>query len=110
MITERGSKSKIEELNLKSGKTYTITVNSDGKSPLLASISWTDRPGTVNRGVANSSTPVLVNDLDIRVKKTGQSYLPYKLTSPTTNTKGDNNVDPYERVDIANASYFIQLL
>ena len=104
MITERGSKSKIEELNLKSGKTYTITVNSDGKSPLLASISWTDRPGTVNRGVANSSTPVLVNDLDIRVKKTGQSYLPYKLTSPTTNTKGDNNVDPYERVDIANAS------
>ncbi|WP_440879628.1 S8 family serine peptidase [Tenacibaculum sp. C7A-26P2] len=104
VITERGSKSKIEELTLKSGETYTVTVNSDGKSPLLASISWTDRPGTANRGVANSSTPVLVNDLDIRVKKTGQSYLPYKLTSPTTNTKGDNNVDPYERVDIANAS------
>ncbi|CAL2103797.1 conserved protein of unknown function precursor containing a type A C-terminal secretion signal. Putative S8 family peptidase [Tenacibaculum sp. 190130A14a] len=102
-ITKKGNQAKMEELTLTSGQTYTITVDSDGSSPLLASISWTDRPGTANTTV-NSTTPVLVNDLDIRVSKGGTTYLPYKLTGPTTSAKQDNNVDPFERVDIANAS------
>ena len=102
-ITDKGGKSKIEELTLTSGQTYTMTVNSDGTSPLLASISWTDRPGTAVTTV-NSTTPVLVNDLDIRVTKSGTTHLPYELTGPTTSAKRDNNVDPYERVDVANAS------
>ena len=102
-ITNNGNQSKIEELTLTSGQTYTITVDSDGTNPLLASISWTDRPGTANTTV-NSTTPVLVNDLDIRVSKSGTTFLPYELTGATTNTKRDNNVDPFERVDVANAS------
>ncbi|WP_442264813.1 S8 family serine peptidase [Tenacibaculum sp. ZS6-P6] len=102
-ITANGNGSKIEELTLNSGQTYTITVDSDGTSPLLASISWTDRPGTANTTV-NSTTPVLVNDLDIRVTKGGTTYFPYELTSPTTSAKQDNNVDPYERVDVNGAS------
>ena len=103
-ITEKGNLSKIEELTLTSGQTYTITVNSDGTSPLLASISWTDRAGTANTGTVNLGTPALVNDLDIRVTKSGTTYLPYKLTSVTSNAKADNNVDPFERIDVANAS------
>ncbi len=102
-ITNRGDESKIEELTLSSGQTYTITVDADGSTPLLASISWTDRPGTSNTTV-NSTTPVLVNDLDIRVSKGGTTHLPYKLTGALSNSKADNNVDPYERVDVANAS------
>ncbi|WP_331363322.1 S8 family serine peptidase [Polaribacter sp.] len=102
-ITEKGNESKIEELTLNSGQTYTITVDSDGVNPLLASISWTDRAGTANTTV-NSTTPVLVNDLDIRVSKGGTIYFPYELTGPTTNAKQDNNVDPYERVDVTGAS------
>ncbi len=102
-ITANGAASKIEELTLTAGQTYTITVDSDGTSPLLASISWTDRPGTAVTTV-NSTTPVLVNDLDIRVSKGGTQFLPYELTGPTTNAKRDNNVDPYERVDVSNAS------
>ncbi|PKH49872.1 peptidase S8 [Tenacibaculum sp. Bg11-29] len=102
-ITNKGNQSKIEELTLTSGQTYTITVDSDGTNPLLASISWTDRPGAANTTV-NSTTPVLVNDLDIRVSKSGTTFLPYELTGATTNTKRDNNVDPFERVDVANAS------
>ncbi|TCP27860.1 putative secreted protein (Por secretion system target) [Tenacibaculum skagerrakense] len=102
-ITTNGNGSKIEELTLNSGQTYTITVDSDGTSPLLASISWTDRPGTANTTV-NSTTPVLVNDLDIRVTKGGTTYFPYELTGPTTSAQQDNNVDPYERVDINGAS------
>ena len=103
VITKEGSETKIEELTLTSGQTYTITVDSDGTNPLLASISWTDRPGVANTTV-NSTTPVLVNDLDIRVSKGGTEFLPYELTGATTNAKRDNNVDPYERIDINGAS------
>lgn len=101
-ISKKGNNSKIEELTLTSGQSYTITVDADGTNPLFASISWTDRPGTAVTSA--SSAPVLVNDLDIRVSKNGTSYKPYKLTGATTSAKKDNNVDPYERVDIANAS------
>jgi len=103
-ISNVGNESKIEELTLTSGQTYSITVDSDGINPLLASISWTDRAGTANTGTVNLTTPVLVNDLDIRVTKGGTSYLPYKLTGATSSAKLDNNVDPFERVDIENAS------
>ena len=102
-ITNKGNESKIEELTLNSGQTYTITVDADGVNPLLASISWTDRPGTATSTV-NATTPVLVNDLDIRVSKNGNTFLPYELTGATTSAKRDNNVDPFERVDVTGAS------
>ncbi len=102
-ITQKGNQSRIEELTLSAGQTYTLTVNSDNVNPLLASISWTDRAGTVNNS-ANVSTPVLINDLDIRVTKSGTTYSPWRLTGVTSNGKGDNNVDPYERVDVSGAS------
>src|SRR5690606_39110522 len=70
---------------------------------LRASISWTDRAGTATTQT-NSNTPVLVNDLDLRVTKGSTTYLPWKLTGITTNGKADNNVDPYERVDVSGAS------
>ncbi|MBK6263588.1 S8 family serine peptidase [Marivirga sp. S37H4] len=103
-ITENGNASKIEELSLNSGQSYSVTVESDGTSPLLASISWTDLAGTANTGTTNDNTPVLVNDLDIRVTQGGSTFSPYKLTSVSSNTQGDNNVDPYERIDVNNAS------
>ncbi|KGL62071.1 immunoglobulin-like domain-containing protein [Polaribacter sp. Hel1_85] len=103
-ITQNGNESKIEELTLTSGQTYTITVDSDGVNDLLASISWTDRAGTANTGTVNLTTPVLVNDLDIRVSKGATTYFPYELTGATSNAQQDNNVDPYERVDVSGAS------
>lgn len=103
-ISTNGTASMVQELTLSSGQTYTITVNSDGINDLLASISWTDLPGTANTGTVNPSTRYIVNDLDIRVSKSGTTYTPWKLTGPASNTKGDNNVDPFERVDVANAS------
>jgi len=102
-ISANGNESKIEELTLNSGQTYSITVDSDGSNPLMASISWTDRAGTAITAT-NSNTAVLVNDLDIRVTKNSTTYNPYRLTGVTTNGTGDNTVDPYERVDVANAS------
>lgn len=103
-ITKNGSESLIQEMVLTQGQTITLQVDSDGIDDLIASISWTDRPGVVNTQL-NSSTPALVNDLDIRVSKAGTTYFPWRLTSATTNSKsGDNKVDPFERVDVVNAS------
>lgn len=102
-ISENGNGAQIEELTLNGGQTYTITVEASGNEPLMASISWTDRPGAAV-SATNSNTPVLVNDLDIRVSRGGTTYEPYRLTGITTNGTGDNRVDPYERIDINNAS------
>ncbi len=102
-LSANGGASKIEELTLSNGQTYQITVDADGINDLYASISWTDRAGTATT-TANSNTAVLVNDLDIRVTKGGTSYSPWRLTGVTTNGTGDNTKDPYERVEVANAS------
>ena len=102
-ISQNGNQSLISELTLMPGQTYTINVDSDGVSKLLASISWTDPAGTATTTM-NSPTAKLVNDLDIRVTKSGTTYLPWRLTGVTTNGLGDNTKDPYERVDVANAT------
>lgn len=107
-ISENGFSSYISEEVLNNGESFSIEFVSDGLSPLLASISWTDRPGEAlrltNPTPSNIDTPVLVNDLDIRVTQTSSTFTPWKLTGVNTNTQGDNIVDPYERVDVAGAA------
>jgi len=102
-LSTNGNESQVSELTLVSGQTYQITVDSDGINDLVASISWTDPAGTATTAL-NSSTPRLVNDLDIRVSQGGTTFTPWLLTGVTTNGKGDNVVDPFERVEVANAS------
>ncbi|WP_405574797.1 immunoglobulin-like domain-containing protein [Winogradskyella sp. Asnod2-B02-A] len=102
-ITNNGNASIVDELTLSNGQSYQITVDSDGINDLYASISWTDRAGTASTSV-NSTASNLVNDLDIRVTKSGTTYTPWRLTGVTTNGQGDNTKDPYERVDVENAS------
>jgi len=106
-ITNNGLSSWISEENLNNNQVYTMTVNSPGGIPLVASISWTDLPGQPNGGDlgANDPTPALVNDLDIRVTRVSNStvYYPWKLTadpnSPAINIE-DNDVDNVEQVKI----------
>src|SRR5690554_664548 len=103
-ISKNGSEALVQEMALSQGQTITLQVDSDGFNDLMASISWTDRPGTVNNGT-NSTTPALVNDLDIRVTKGTTTYYPWRMTSATSNSNdGDNNVDPFERIEVENAS------
>ena len=109
VISANGGASNVDEIVLNSGQSYTLQVQSDGVNDLLASISWTDVAGSVNNGT-NSGTAALVNDLDLRVTKGGSSYSPWRLTGVTTNGKGDNSKDNYERVDVANASGTYTLL
>jgi hypothetical protein len=102
-LTNNGFQTWVAEEVLEQGETFTITVQSDGVNPLQASICWTDLPGSIS-GQANSSTPILVNDLDIRVTQDTDTFEPWRLTSVQGNGKGDNIVDPYERVDVDGAS------
>ncbi|MCR9182322.1 MAG: GEVED domain-containing protein [Flavobacteriaceae bacterium] len=103
-ISNNGNESLINELTLFPGQTYSIEVDSDGVSALMASISWTDPAGTATTAT-NNTTPRLVNDLDIRVTQGGNTYYPWRLTGVNTNANdGDNIRDPFERVDVANAS------
>lgn len=103
-ITENKITSRIVEEELMNGQSYSITVESDNISTLMASISWTDLPGAINTNGANDGTPALVNDLDVRITQSGTSFEPWKLTSVTSNGTGDNTVDNFERVDVVNAT------
>ncbi len=106
-ITNNGLSSWISEENLITGQTFTMNVNSNGTTPLIASISWTDLAGAPYSGNegANNPTPVLVNDLDIRITRNGTTFYPWKLTSdfesPAIRT-GDNAVDNIEQIKIDN--------
>lgn len=75
-INKNGLESLISELTLAQGQTYTTTVTSNGIQPFNASIVWNDVPGTVNNGPINNTNPALVNDLDIRVTQSTNTYFP----------------------------------
>jgi len=103
-LTNNGLTSWVSEESLSNNQTFTMTVNSNGTTPLIASITWTDLPGQIfNSGAANNPTPALVNDLDIRITRNGTTYYPWKLTSSPNNPAirtEDNNVDNVEQIKI----------
>ncbi|MDI1256901.1 MAG: S8 family serine peptidase [Flavobacterium sp.] len=104
-ITQNGLSSLINEETLQDGQTYTMTVHSSGLEPLQATIAWTDVPGELSSGFANDMTPVLVNDLDIRIKKNIATFYPWRLNidgGAVAINDGDNNVDNVEKVVVNN--------
>lgn len=102
-ITNNGLETIITEETLNDGQSFSITVRSDDTNPLLASISWTDRPGS-STNITNNATPRLINDLDIRVTNTTDTFEPWRLNAVNMTGKGDNVVDPYERVNVDGAT------
>ncbi|MDH5627832.1 MAG: T9SS type A sorting domain-containing protein, partial [Candidatus Krumholzibacteria bacterium] len=84
---------------------YYFTVPTPGD--VRVTIAWTDPPGTPPSPSLDPATPMLVNDLDLRVQRVGSTqYLPWKLNRllpAFAATKADNTVDNVEQVDIANA-------
>ncbi len=97
----------VSEERLEHGQSYSITVRANETEPLKASISWTDPEGQfINHGDLNNPTAALINDLDIRITKDGKTYFPWKMNPAEANAnavKGNNFVDPFERVDILDA-------
>ena len=89
---------------LKDGQPYTLNVVASGKSPITATISWTDPEGTVvNSNILFNHNIELVNDLDIRITKGGTTYYPWVLNQNVPSaaaTKGDNYLDNVEKIEI----------
>lgn len=101
LILFNGLSSSIVESNINQGQTITYTFKANGNEPFKATVCWTDPAGNAINGVLNSTTPALVNDLDVRIANASQTYFPWRLQSnPSLNAlrNGDNNVDNIESV------------
>jgi PKD repeat protein len=99
-------KNAVFQNSLSTSGTYTYTFFSDGITPIRATICWTDRQGTSPIPSLNPLTKMLVNDLDLRIKRNSDNtaYMPYVLnvSAPTAAaTTGDNTIDNVEQVYIA---------
>ncbi len=89
---------------LDSGQPYTLNVVASGKSPINATICWTDPEGSVvTSNILNNHNTELVNDLDIRITKGATTYYPWVLNPnvpAAAATKGDNHIDNVEKIEI----------
>jgi len=92
-------------LNNTTSNTYSINVVASGKGPLIATLSWTDpaaQPVPISQALTNTSSS-LVNDLDMRITKGTQTFMPWILdpTNPANAaTKGDNFRDNVEKINV----------
>ena len=98
----------IQENVLANNATYSIPVIASGNGKITATISWTDPKGNVAdvSNALNNSTPNLVNDLDLRIKKGATVYEPWKLSPGAPSIpafKGDNTLDNVEKVELPDA-------
>ncbi|HEX3025418.1 MAG TPA: S8 family serine peptidase [Chitinophagaceae bacterium] len=90
------------EQTLTSGTPFTFNVVASGNGPLKATIVWTDPRGNIDNTYLSSS-PVLINDLDLRITSGSSTYYPWILnpTVPTAAaTKGDDKINNIEQVQI----------
>ncbi|OIR06941.1 C5a peptidase precursor [mine drainage metagenome] len=90
------------EQTLTSGTPYTFNAIASGNGPLKATIVWTDPRGNVDNTYLSSS-PVLINDLDLRISSGSSTYYPWILnpTVPSAAaTKGDDKINNIEQVVI----------
>lgn len=102
IISGKGNVALISEQTLNNGQYYTSNVNATGREPLRVTICWTDPPGTPPAPSLNPPTPMLVNDLDLRVD--GDTYKPWILDPANRTaaaTVGDNFRDNVEQVYVA---------
>jgi hypothetical protein len=112
-----GQNFNIRELALSQGEIILIPVYTKGTEPLTATICWTDPPSTVYGQYVNDPTPMLVNDLDIRlIGDSEETFLPWKLDGVNPSaaaTTADNMVDNIEKVEAgtpsAQRTYILQI-
>jgi len=102
---DRNEDYDIQELNLSGSETEEITGYSDGSTPIKVTICWTDPAASLSSLSLNNRTSKLVNDLDLRIIESSNTYYPYKLSYSNPGnaaTTGDNDVDNVEQVYFEN--------
>jgi hypothetical protein len=110
LVFNNGGISKISELSIANGESFSMEIEVDGNSSLELVIAWSDPAGIpLSSGGNDNSTPMLVNDLDIKISDSTNIYEPWVFTPNDTfnnftdePTKGDNFRDNIERIDISN--------
>ena len=110
-ISNDGVTSLIYEGTLQDGESFQLSLDAIANEDITATLSWTDPAGSVYistpEEMLNYRSPVLVNDLDLRVSNTSTTFLPWKLNpeSPSNPaTTGDNIVDNVEKIEISNST------
>ena len=92
----------IQELNLNNNEIISLSFNSNGLSPIKATIVWNDPAGNPVSPQVNPLTPMLVNDIDIRLTRVSdnQIFYPWIMQSNPqfSATTGDNIVDNVEQI------------
>jgi len=96
----------LAEKTLINSESFSIDVVASGKGNLKATICWTDPQGVAEmENVLNNRTPKIINDLDLRITRKGNTTFPWKLNpaSPSAAAqRADNTVDNVEQVTIDN--------
>ena len=105
LLSEDQANDVISEQVLINGSTYTRDVVAMGTQPFKVTVVWTDPPGTPQAASLDPITPMLVNDLDLRISQSASTWYPWKLdrdnpANAATNI-AENNVDNVEVVYIA---------
>lgn len=92
----------IDERVMNQSAVYTRNITAGPTGALKATISWREPEGNINNGLEDPTTPVLVNDLDIRITRDGETFFPWKLNNGLNAVKEDNTVDNVEVIEILN--------
>ncbi|WP_375580396.1 S8 family serine peptidase [Marivirga tractuosa] len=91
----------LTEATLNSGEVHEYELIPDNKTKLTATVVWTDVPGQVTD--LGSSTPHLVNDLDLHLEDdAGNIYYPWKMDPENfggSAKKGVNSLDNVEKLE-----------
>lgn len=107
-ISSATGSSHIEEVSLNQDGSVERSFVASGHGPLAVTICWTDPKGTpVSYGpsMLNNRTPMLVNDLDLRVNDGTTTFYPWVLNISIpyfAASKGDNVLDNIEQVVVEN--------
>jgi subtilisin family serine protease len=107
ILADAGRGDRIRTVTLAQGQTQEMSVVVSQAQKLRVVMNWAD-PGIPYLGAGDIAAKALVNDLDLKViDPTGATHLPYVLDKNAPSaaaTRGVNNVDNVEMVEIANAA------
>jgi len=96
---------RITEESLSQGERDTLVLWSDGNEPVVATLCWTDPPGTPPAWSLDPTDAMLVNDLDLRIERASDAFVhePWIL-NPAGYTvaamTGDNFRDNAEKIEV----------
>lgn len=108
IISDDVGQEVLDELELTSGNVYSRDVYVPAGGDFTITICWTDPAGIPTSDQLNPSTPMLVNDLDLKIlDESSNTYYPWRLQrdnpSAAATNISKNYVDNIEKVEIHNA-------